>query len=182
MRGIRPGEVIYLISATNIGKTSHTINIINYLVRKDFCVPFFSLENNEYQIFERIMQIQKGLSSFGIKRKIANKDEELMKIAETITFKPSNIIYWVSLSDIPSYIKVCEELSGLKTGLVIIDYVQLVQIPGASEYARVSDVAQQIKEISLKMRLPILLLIIVSRIEAKVEKDLQFTRQKVRAK
>lgn len=175
MRGIRPGEVIYLISGTNIGKTSYAINVINNLAGKRFCIPFFSLENNEYQIFERILQIRLGLSSFDIESKMAAKDKELMTQAQQITNEFSNIIniiHRVSISDIPSYIKVCEEISGLKTGLVIIDYAQLVQTTGISEYARVSEVAQQIKETSLKMRLPILVLSQVSRAEAKTDNGL----------
>jgi replicative DNA helicase len=175
MKGIRPGEVIYLISGTNIGKTSYAINVINHLAGKDFCVPFFSLENNEYQVFERIIQIRTDYTSFDIERKFANREEEIIRIGKEISREFSNIIniiHRISLSEIPSYIRVCEELSNLKAGIIIIDYAQLVMTTGTSEYARMSEVAQQIKEISLKMRLPILVLSQVSRAEAKNEDGL----------
>lgn len=174
IKGIRPGEVCYIISPTNVGKTAISMNILMHNIKGDTIIPFFSLENNEYQIFERMVQLELNVSSFDVENNFKNNNQSFFDECKAVADKWSNVINIVkrvSLTDIIPYIKVCEKLTGKRTRFVLIDYAQLIKCTG-KEYEKVSEIAQQLKEISLNLRIPLIVLSQVSRQEARNENGL----------
>lgn len=175
IRGIQPGEVCYIVSPTDVGKTSASINIIKNNLNDNTIIPFFSLENNEYQMFERVIQLETGLQFWEIQKRFINNDTDFVEKCNEITKRWDsciNIVKRISLSDIIPYLKVCEKLTGKKIKFVVIDYVQLVKHMISNEYMKISDIAQTIKEVSLMLRLPIIVLSQTSRMNAKEGLDL----------
>ena len=97
IRGIRPGEVCYIISSTNVGKTAISMNILLHNVKGDTIIPFFSLENNEYQTFERMIQLELNVSSFDIENNFKNNDATFIGECKKISEKWNNVINIVKL-------------------------------------------------------------------------------------
>lgn len=174
--GIRPGEVCYIIASTNVGKSQIAFHILDYNKNnQNICIPFFSLENSEYQIYERIIQLRTGRNIFEIECNYANDNIDFINQCNQITKEYENvvnIIDRIGIDDIMPYIRAISELTELKTGLVIIDYAQLIKTNQSNEYIKISEISQKIKEISLKLKIPIIVLSQVSRMEAKDDKGL----------
>lgn len=173
--GIKPGEVVYITSPTNVGKTALAMNIIRNNLNSTSLIPFFSLENNEYQMYERMLQMELEVPPWTIEERFAKNDTEFIKKAETVSKKWDcviNIVERVAINDIIPIIKTIEEIKKQKSKIVLIDYIQLIKVMGVNEYARMSEASQVIKEISLKLNLPIIVLSQVSRAEARKEEGL----------
>jgi replicative DNA helicase len=150
------------------------MNILKHNIKGDTIIPFFSLENNEYQTFERMIQLELNVSSFEIENNFKNNNQSFISECQEVSEKWSNVINIVkrvSLEDIIPYIKVCEKLTDKKVKFVLIDYAQLIKCTG-KEYEKVSEIAQQLKEISLNLRIPLIVLSQVSRQEARNENGL----------
>jgi replicative DNA helicase len=176
LKGIRPGEVCYIIASTNVGKSQLAFHIIDHNKNKDICIPFFSLENNKFQVFERIIQVRTGCTTFEIENNYANDDKEFIQKCERITSEYKNImniIDRISLDNLIPYIKASEEISQKKAGVVIIDYAQLIKNVKSNEYERLSEISQVIKsEVALKLNLPVICLSQVSRGESRSKEGL----------
>lgn len=173
--GIKPGEVVYITSPTNVGKTALAMNIIRNNLNSTSLIPFFSLENNEYQMYERMLQMELEVPPWTIEERFAKNDTEFIKKAESVSKKWDcviNIVERVAINDIIPIIKTIEEIKKQKSKIVLIDYIQLIKVMGVNEYARMSEASQVIKEISLKLNLPIIVLSQVSRAEARKEEGL----------
>lgn len=169
------GDGLYLLDDFTVThNTACSMNILKHNLRGDTIIPFFSLENNEYQIFERMIQLEMKCSSFDIENRFIGKDEMFTAECRAIADKWSNVINIVkrvTLDDVIPYIKVCEKLTGKRTKFVLIDYAQLIKHTG-KEYEKLSEIAQRLKEISLNLRLPLIVLSQVSRNEARSENGL----------
>lgn len=173
--GIKPGEVVYIISPTNVGKTAFALNLIKNNLTDKSLILFFSLENNEYQMYERMLTMELSVPAWVIEERFAKGDMKFIQQSEEVSQKWDcvvNIVERVNISDIVPIIKTVEEIRRLKTKFVVIDYLQLIKSLGMNEYARISESSQIIKEISLKLNLPVIVLSQVSRSEAKNEDGL----------
>lgn len=175
INGIQPGEVVYIVSPTDVGKTAMAMNIIQKNLNKDTIIPFFSLENNEYQMFERMIQLELGSFFYETQKKFIENDTEFISRCEKLTEKWSsciNVVHRISLDDIIPYCRTIEALTEKRIKFIVIDYVQLIKHLNPNEYTRISDIAQTIKEVSLTMKLPIIVLSQTSRMNAKDGLDL----------
>ena len=175
IRGIKPGEVVYITSPTNVGKTALAMNIIRNNLNDSSLIPFFSLENNEFQMYERMLQMELSVPPWEIEERFAKNDREFIQRSENVAKKWDcviNIIERVDINDISKTIKTIEKLKNKRTKFVMIDYLQLIKVMGMNEYARMSEAAQVIKELSLKLNLPFIILSQVSRNEARKEDGL----------
>lgn len=175
IKGIQPGEVCYIVSPTDVGKTSLSMNIIRANLNKETIIPFFSLENNEYQMFERMVQIETKRPFWETQKLFIDKNIPFIEQCKELTLKWDsciNIVRRVSLDEIIPYLKVCEELTGKKIKFVVIDYIQLVKHLISNEYTKISDIAQTIKEVALILKLPVIVLSQTSRLNAKEGLDL----------
>lgn len=175
IRGIKPGEVCYIVSQTNIGKTAIAMNIIRNNVSDNFVIPFFSLENNQYQLFERMLQLEYNLASWDIEKNFADdltsfidkSEKDLMKYKNII-----NVVRRIALEDFLPYTSYIKAMTEKPIGLVVIDYAQLIKTNNQNEYIRTSEIAQNLKELSLSLKIPVLALSQTSRINSKDEKGL----------
>ena len=176
LNGITPGEVCYIIASTNVGKTQIAFHILDHNHKnKNICIPFFSLENSEFQIYERIIQFKTGISTYEIEKRYAQEEPEFITKCDNIANDYDNIINIVDrvrLEDLMPYLQAIRELTGKPIGVVLIDYAQLIKTTQQNEYMRMSEVSQIIKEVSLKLKVPIIVLSQVSRFESKADEGL----------
>lgn len=183
--GFRPPELCSILSEPDIGKTTFIMNLLRYQIEsnsflKNKLLINFSLELNEYDLIERVLQMETGLNSFEIEKKFKN-DSKFKDMSYELVKKYDNIVSVIQRvrdTDIISYIKAIEEIKGLPAGLVIIDYLQLITSEHGDDYLRTTRAMQGIKEVSMLLNLPIIVTSQVSRGAGKNVDGLELTSGK----
>ena len=163
IHGVGGGQVLTLTGRTGTGKTAFAQNMIrNYLKQSSRSVLFFSLEMGLGQVYKRFTAIQSGEAvvtvvsaymaenAFKINQIEAAWDKEFERL-----LVPRRK---VALDEIPTYIEQALSETGVAVGLVVIDYLGLLKVPGNSEYDRYSRVATETKSLAGQLGLPIVLI------------------------
>lgn len=168
--GFRPPELCSILSEPDIGKTTFIMNLLRYQIEsnsflKNKLLINFSLELNEYDLIERVLQMETGLNSFQIEKSFKN-DSKFKDMSYELVKKYNNIvsvIQRVKDTDIISYVKAIEDIKGKQAGLIIIDYLQLITSEHSDDYLRTTRAMQGIKEVSMLLNLPVIVTSQVSR-------------------
>lgn len=176
IHSIQAGEVVSIVARTNAGKTAFLLNLLRNNLSNETIIPYFSLENSEFQLMERIIQLETGLPFYETQKKFVKQDAEFLKNVKEISDKWSkgglvSIVKRVNIDLIVPYIRVCEHLTGKRAKFVALDYFQLIRSMGKSDFERSTDVAQAIKEFALDTKIPFIVVSQTSRLNAK-EKEL----------
>lgn len=170
---IRPSQVVTIIGATNVGKTTIAMNIgtANANTAKNKLVIFFNLEIDQNEIYERLLQMEFDLFTYEVENAFKHNDKNLLSRFEQIHTKSANfisVIGRVDIDDIMPYVKAIEENYHKEAGLIIIDYLGLLKNKRfTEEYARVSDNIMKLKEINLSLNVPVIDLSQTSRLDVK---------------
>lgn len=170
---IRPSQVVTIIGATNVGKTTIAMNIgtANANTTKNKLVIFFNLEIDQNEIYERLLQMEFDLYTYEVENAFKHNDKALLSKFEQIHTKSANfisVIGRVDIDDIMPYVKAIEENYHKEAGLIIIDYLGLLKNKRfTEEYARVSDNIMKLKEINLSLNVPVIDLSQTSRLDVK---------------
>lgn len=170
IRGISGGEVLTIIARAGSYKTAFLQNIlINYSRNSAWQAIFFSLEMPIPSVTERYLQMVGMMSGREIERVWVDPAESSTRMrverwfreaGERLRVVPSR----VGLRDIPRYVRACERRWAAKVGVIGIDYLGLVDAPGDTEYARVSEVARGAKALAKALGIPVVLLSQTSRL------------------
>lgn len=172
--GLRPGEVMVMSGKTSVGKTGVVVNFaLNSIkINPNKKALFFSFEMSLPSIVERVYQIEFQKTS-----------GELISDIDRLNIKDSHLknLYYITepcpVQMIENYINYFKETVAADVGLVVIDYLGLVQSRGASAYEKQSESARQIKEIAKRTDTSILVLTQVSKqYNSETEIDLNSTR------
>lgn len=170
---IRPSQVVTIIGATNVGKTTIAMNIAlaNANVGKDRLVIFFNLEIDQNEIYERLLQMEYDLFTYEVENAFKNNDTDLLEKFERIHTKYNNfisVIGRVEVGDVIPYVKAIEESYHKQAGLVVIDHLGLLKnAKYTDEYARITDNVMKLKEIAISLQIPVLNLSQTSRLDVK---------------
>ena len=170
---IRPSQVVTIIGATNVGKTTVAMNIAlaNATIGRDKLVIFFNLEIDQNEIYERLLQMEYDLFTFEVEKAFQNQNKELLERFEQVGDKFKNfisVIGRVSVEDIVPFTKAIEETYHKEAGLIVVDHLGLVKNEKyTDEYARTTDNAMKLKEIAINLQIPVLNLSQTSRADVK---------------
>jgi replicative DNA helicase len=183
--GFRPPELCSILSEPDIGKTTFIMNLLRHQIESNSFLKHkllinFSLELNEYDLIERVLQMETGLNSFQIEKQFKN-DSKFKEMSYELVKKYDNIvsvIQRVKDTDIISYVKAIEDMKGVPAGLIIIDYLQLITSEFSDDYLRTTRAMQGIKEVSMLLNLPIIVTSQVSRSAGKNIDGLELTSGK----
>ncbi len=170
---IRPSQVVTIIGATNVGKTTVAMNIAlaNATIGRDKLVIFFNLEIDQNEIYERLLQMEYDLFTFEVEKAFQNNNKDLLEKFEQVGDKFKNfisVIGRVSVEDIVPFTKAVEATYHKEAGLIIVDHLGLVKNEKyTDEYARTTDNAMKLKEIAISLQIPVLNLSQTSRADVK---------------
>lgn len=165
--GLQPSDLILVAARPAMGKTSFALNIAtNAAVQANVPVAIFSLEMSKEQLTNRILCSEALISNE--KMKVADVEaEDVAKLASTINSLSKAPIYiddtaGITVTEIKSK---CRRLK-LKgeLGLVVIDYLQLIQ--GNSKESRQNEVAENsrlLKIMAKDLNVPVICLSQLSR-------------------
>ena len=161
-----------------MGKTALALNIgLNVLKTSNLPVLFFSLEMSKEQLVYRLLTSESNITSMKLKTGNLYKDDwlKLNNIIKNLSFLPFFIDDTPSLSiqDIKAKIKkILFEQSQI--GLIIIDYLQLMQytkVKTESRAQELSQITRSLKNIAREFKVPVLALSQLSRnVETRINK------------
>jgi len=165
IRGIRPQQVMTIMGFTGNFKSALLQDILrhfhNYSKQP---VLLFQLEMSRLDLYERAVQMEMGLSGNQVEEMFKQNDNFDKQDVISIMQKSLEHFYFVdrsglSFKDIEKYIQVAEqEVYKRKTGLVGIDFVQLMSGLGQTEVQIMSDVAKNAKQFAKNLDVPVILL------------------------
>lgn len=176
LSGFQKGTLNILAARPGIGKTSLALNIAKHVsIRNKIPVAVFSLEMSEEELTNRIISSQAMVDSEKLKtgRLDSNDWERLMQAAVPMSEAPLYIddTSMISVTEIRSKCRRLKLEHGL--GLVIVDYLQLMQGKGRTESRQqeVSEMSRALKILAKELEVPVLTLSQLSRsIETRTDK------------
>lgn len=177
-QGFQNSDLIVIAGRPSMGKTALSLNIaLNIIQSYKVPILFFSLEMAKEQIMYRLLSMETDISQMKLKsgRLIQEDWSKLNKIIKILAKFPFFIDDKsdLSIQDIRSKIKtVLFEQN--RIGLIIIDYLQLMQNPSSKSETRVQELSQITRSLKLLARefnIPIVALSQLSRnVESRIDK------------
>jgi replicative DNA helicase len=177
-QGFQKSDLIIIAGRPSMGKTALSLNMASNVIKNSkLPVLFFSLEMSKEQIMYRLLAMETNINQMRLKNgKLYQNDwVKLNKMIKIISKFPLFIddTFNLSIQDIRSKIKtILFEQNEL--GLVIIDYIQLMQNPKMKIENRVQELSQitrSLKTIAREFDIPIIGLSQLSRnVENRLDK------------
>jgi len=168
--GFRPGELIILAARPAMGKTALALNLGQYVAMNPAApkaVAVFSLEMSNESLLTRMICAQARVSQTKFREGYLNADERRLLQKATIDLARAPIFIDdssnVTLMDIHAKLRRLSRDQEL--GLVIVDYLQLMSMPGRSENRtqEVSNLSRGLKLLSKELKCPFFVLSQLSR-------------------
>jgi len=167
--GLRGGDLIVLAARPGVGKSSFALNLAVNAAKAQVPVAFLSLEMSSSQLVQRVLcsearvnlsKIRSGNISEGDWNFIANASNTLSKLDLFIDDTPS-------LSILELRAKARRQLRGREKGLIIVDYLQLMQPPqgrrDVNRTVEVGEISRGLKILAKELNMPVLALSQMSR-------------------
>lgn len=169
LAGFQKGDLILIASRPSLGKTTLALDIARAVSKRgNLPVGIFSLEMAKEQLVDRIIAAEAGVSLWKLRTGKLSEDEDLTNIQNAIN----------TLSEIPIYIDDAASSNVLQMramsrrlqaekglGLIIIDYLQLMQSRSWSEniVQQVTEISKSLKSLAKELNVPVLALSQLSR-------------------
>lgn len=166
--GFRPGDLVILAARPGVGKTSFALNLAVNAAKRGTAVAFFSLEMSASQLTQRILcaealvslnKVRSGKIAEGDWGAIVDASNRLAQVEMYIDDTPG-------LSIMEARAKARRELRHIvgteKKGLIVIDYLQLMQPPtvrrDGNRAVEVGEISRGLKVLAKEMGMPVIAL------------------------
>jgi replicative DNA helicase len=167
--GFQRSDLIIVAARPSVGKTAFALNIAqNVGVRARETVAIFSLEMSAAQLVQRMICAESNVDA-GRLRTGRLEGDDWEKLTMAIGALSEADIYiddtpGVTVADIRAKLRRLKKERGL--GLVVIDYLQLIQgrgKPGENRQQEVSEISRTLKQIARELEVPVIALSQLSR-------------------
>jgi len=182
LRGLRPNAMIVLAARPGVGKTSFALNIalnaatgVGDPSGRAYPVAIFSMEMGAMELVERLICSAAEIDGHAL-HKGNYMPQKLQRDIEPLYQAPIHIDDTSGLNILELRAR-CKRLAatlrqrGEKLGLIVIDYLQLMEAPGKSggenRQAEVAQISRGIKQLAKELECPVLALSQLSREPAK---------------
>ena len=161
--GLQPTDLIILAARPAMGKTTFALNIAEYAaIKSKKAVAVFSMEMSAAQLALRLISSNGRVNAQRL-RTGQLEDEDWSRVTSAIRMLKETKIF---IDDTPALSpdvlrSKCRRLKrehGL--GLVVIDYLQLMQVPGNSENraTEISEISRSLKALAKELNVPVIAL------------------------
>ena len=159
--GLQPSDLILLGARPSMGKSALLLNIAHHVaIKQQITTAYFTLEMSKEQCVNRMLCSQASIDAQKLRTGELN-DDDWFKIAEAIAPLSQGALYiddtpGISVAELRAKCRRLKMEKGL--GLVIIDYLQLMTIPGRSESRQqeISEISRSLKGIAKELECPVL--------------------------
>lgn len=168
--GFQRNDLIIVAARPSVGKTAFALNIAqNVAVRANETVAIFSLEMSAAQLVQRMICAEANLDANVMRNGEFKGDDDWSKLTMGIAALSEAEIYiddtpGVTVADIRAKCRRLKKEKGL--GMIVIDYLQLIQGRGKSGENRqqeVSEISRTLKQIARELDVPVIALSQLSR-------------------
>ena len=159
--GLQPSNLIVVGARTAMGKTSFALNIAQHVgLSERVGVLIFSLEMSKVELSERLLCSQARIDSSDY-RTGRISDEGFEKIVSTTGVLYNAPIFIDDTGDITMLemrSKARQLMSRENIGLIVVDYIQLMHMPGFRDgrVQEVSRIARDLKVLAMELEVPVL--------------------------
>jgi len=167
--GLQRSDLIILAARPAMGKTTLVTNLAyNVATIAKQSVLFFSLEMSKEQLVDRMLADASGVDSWNIRTGNLS-DDDFSKLSEAMGEMAEAPIYiddTPGLSVLEMRTKARRQAHEAPLGLIIVDYLQLMQASGRSDGNRVqevSEISRGLKLIARELNVPVIALSQLSR-------------------
>ncbi|MDD4047403.1 MAG: replicative DNA helicase [Clostridia bacterium] len=166
--GWQPSDLVIVAARPAMGKTSFCLNVAqNAAIKAKTSVAIFSLEMSKEQLVQRMMSSEAMIDQHKI-RTGCLQDEEWLRLTKVTQPLSTANIY---IDDTPaiSVLELRAKARRLKAekglGLIIIDYIQLMQMGKRNENRQqeISEISRSLKALARELNIPVLALSQLSR-------------------
>lgn len=167
--GFQRSDLIIVAARPSVGKTAFALNIAqNVAVRARETVAIFSLEMSAFQLVQRMICAESNVDA-GRMRSGFLEGDDWEKLTMAIGSLSEAEIYiddtpGITVSDIRAKCRRLKKEKGL--GMVVIDYLQLIQTRGRPHESRqqeVSEISRMLKQMARELDVPVIALSQLSR-------------------
>lgn len=162
--GLQPSDLVIIAGRPSMGKTTYAMNIAEHVaIKSKLPTLIFSMEMPGDAIVMRLLSSLCRIDQLRI-RTGKLEDEDWPRISSTVSM----------LSDTPLFIDDTPALSPAEMrararrlakehgqiGLIVVDYLQLMQVPGFSENrtAEISEISRSLKSLAKELKVPVIAL------------------------
>jgi len=169
--GLQPGDLIVVAGRPSSGKTSFAMNIAeNAAIREHIPTLIFSMEMPAAQLVRRMLSSLGRIDQSRIRTGQLEDDDwpRLTSAVEMISEAPIYIDDSGALSPYDIRARARRLARQVRLGLIIIDYIQLMQVPGTSENraTEISEISRSIKALAKELAVPV---VAISQLNRNVE-------------
>jgi len=166
--GFQPSDLVIVAARPSMGKTALVLNMAQYAaIESSVPVAVFSLEMSKESLVQRMLTSEARIDS-QLLRKGMLRDEDFPRLARAAGLLNSAPI-WIDDSPGITLLEMRSKARRLKAdsniGLVIVDYLQLIQGPADSESRQqeISQISRSLKALAKELRVPVVALSQLSR-------------------
>jgi replicative DNA helicase len=173
--GFQRSDLIIVAGRPSMGKTSFAIGIARNIAEK-FPVAIFSLEMSKEQLVQRLLASEAGIESNYLRtgRISQNQWGDLSRALGTLSELPMYIDDTANqtVMQMRSQVRRLQAEQGEKLGLVLIDYLQLMEGSGSDNRVQeLSKITRSLKGLARELNVPVIALSQLSRgVEARTNK------------
>ena len=161
--GLQAGDMVIIAGRPSMGKTSFAMNIAEHAAISDGVpVAIFSLEMPGEQLVMRMMSSLGRINQHNV-RSGKLEEDDWPRLTSAMQMLESTKIFiddtgGLSPMEIRSRARRIKREHGL--GLIVIDYLQLMQIPGRSENRtnEISEISRNLKALAKELEVPVIAL------------------------
>ncbi|MED1954633.1 replicative DNA helicase [Brevibacillus centrosporus] len=164
--GLQRSDLIIVAARPSVGKTAFALNVgQNVAIRANETVAIFSLEMPAAQLMTRMLCAEGNIDASRIRTGLLDEDD-WQKITMSMGILAKAPIFiddtsGITVADIRTKCRALKKKHGL--GLILIDYLQLIQGRGKSREEEVSAISRTLKSIARELNVPIIALSQLSR-------------------
>jgi len=176
--GLRGGDLVIIAGRPSMGKTTLAINIAeNAALSQDSkaAVAIFSMEMPTEQLMTRMLSSIGHVPLSGIRSGNISEEEWVRITAATSMLKDARIFIDESPGLTPTEIRARSRRIKREHGLdlVVVDYLQLMQVPGTAENraTEIAEISRGLKALAKELNIPVIALSQLNRgVEQRTEK------------
>jgi len=161
--GLQPSDLIIVAARPSMGKTAFSVNMAEYAAMKTKkAVAVFSMEMSASQLAFRLISSMGRINAQNL-RTGDLAEEEWPRVTSAITMLSETKIFIddtpaLSPGDLRSRARRLKREHDL--GLIVIDYLQLMQVPGTKENraTEISEISRSLKALAKELNVPVIAL------------------------
>ena len=166
--GFQPADLVIVAARPSMGKTALVLNIAQYAaIEKNVPVALFSLEMSKESLVQRMLTAEGRVDAQKMRKGLL-RDEDYSRLARAAGIL-SGAPIWIDDSAGITLLEIRSKARRLKAdqdiGMVVVDYLQLIQGPSSSESRQqeISQISRSLKALAKELAVPVIALSQLSR-------------------